>query len=319
MENAIETRGLTKVFGSFGRRLTAVNNLNLSIEKGTVYGFIGPNGAGKTTTIKMLVGAIRATKGKANILGHPAGSVEAKSLIGYSSEHPNFYSMSAFDFLVYSASLCDMPLKEARSRADELLAWMGLEDFRDRNARTFSSGMKQKLSIVQALIHDPEILILDEPTANLDPIGRHEVLGKIRTLATKQNKTIFVSSHILQELEKVVDHVAIVNKGNTILQGSMSDLRDKFSGKHFVIDTVNNEQFVKKISGLRGVEKAWINHNMKIEATVKDPLSFKKALLSMFKGSEQNINGFAPLTMSLENIFMRVIEKAEDDGNGNSK
>ncbi|MBR9681420.1 MAG: ABC transporter ATP-binding protein [Candidatus Altiarchaeota archaeon] len=319
MENAIETVNLTKIFGRFGKRLTAVNNLNLSIEKGTVYGFIGPNGAGKTTTIKMLVGAMRATKGKASILGHSAGTVKAKASIGYSSEHPNFYSMSAVDFLVYSAKLCGMPQKEARSKADELLAWMGLENFRDRNARNFSSGMKQKLSIVQALIHDPEILILDEPTANLDPIGRHEVLDKIRALATKQNKTIFVSSHILQELEKVVDHVAIVNKGNAIMQGDMTELRKKFSEKHFVVDTTNNEKFMKTISGLNGVEKAWMNQHMKIEATVKNPLSFKKALFSAFKGHEQDLTEFAPFTMSLENIFMKVIEKAEGENHGLNK
>lgn len=319
MENAIEIQKLTKSFGYFGKKLTAVNDLNLSIERGTVYGFIGPNGAGKTTTIKMLVGAMRATKGSVSIFGNPAGSVAAKNQIGYSSEHPNFYPMTALDFLIYSAEVCGMTRRSAKSRAEELLAWMGLSDFANRNARNFSSGMKQKLSIVQALIHNPEILILDEPTANLDPIGRHEVLSKIRELATKENKTIFVSSHILQELEKIVDHVAVVNKGNTVLQGSMKNLRSKFSEKHFVVDTVDNEKFVKGISGIRGVEKAWLNQHMKIEAVVKDAVVFKKSLFSMFKGSEQNLNEFAPLSMSLENIFMKVIEKAEDENEDANK
>ncbi|MBR9689735.1 MAG: ABC transporter ATP-binding protein, partial [Candidatus Altiarchaeota archaeon] len=241
MEIAIETSGLTKSFGLF-KKLTAVNSLDMQIEKGTVHGFIGPNGAGKTTTIKMLTGAITPTGGNAHIFGIAAGKNEAKAKIGYSSEHPSFYSLSAFDFLVYNAKLCGVPIDEAKERADELLGWMGLSDFRDKNAKNFSAGMKQKVGLIQALIHNPEVLILDEPTANLDPIGRFDVLEKIKDLAKKEGKTIFVSSHILDELEKVVDHVTILNHGKVVLQSDIKALRGKFSTNTYIVDTVDNKK-----------------------------------------------------------------------------
>ena len=306
MDLAIETKGLRKEFGLFNK-LIAVESLDLKIEKGHIHGFIGPNGAGKSTTIKMLNGAIKSTGGSAQILGYDVGSTDAKSHIGYSPEHPNFYAMSAFDFLVYNAKICGVPIGDAKERADHLLKWMGLEGFRDRNAKNFSAGMKQKLSLAQALIHNPDILVLDEPTANLDPIGRYEVLERIRLLAKKENKTVFVSSHILDELEKVVDHVTIINKGKVIIQSGISDLRKQFSTSKFIIDTSNNEANLKKIAALSGGQKAIMNHERKIEVSVSKPDQFKAKLFAMFKGREGELIEFYPFRMSLENIFLNVI------------
>ena len=269
MEIAIEAQGLTKKFGLL-KKLTAVDSLNMKIEKGTVHGFIGPNGAGKTTTIKMLTGAIGPTAGKAAIFGSPAGSNEAKSHIGYSPEHPSFYALSAFEFLVYNARICGVPVAEARQRADQLLKWMGLEAFRDKNARNFSAGMRQKVGLLQSLIHNPEILVLDEPTANLDPIGRFEVLERIRSLAEKEKKTIFVSSHILDELEKVVDHVTIINKGRVIIQSEIGQLRKKFSTNKFIVETADNMKHLKTVSGVSQVKSAKINHEGNIEVVYLD-------------------------------------------------
>jgi len=308
MEIAIETSELTKTFGLV-KRLTAVNALSMKIEKGTVHGFIGPNGAGKTTTIKMLTGSITPTKGSAQIFGISAGKNEAKAKIGYSPEHPNFYSQSAFKFLVYNARICGIEKKEAELRATRLLDWMGLLDFRDRNAMGFSAGMKQKLGLLQALIHDPEVLILDEPTANLDPIGRFDVLQKIRDLAKKEGKTILVSSHILDELEKVVDHVTIINKGHTVLQSDISSLRNQFSSNKYVVETTNNQTYLPQISKLG---PAALNPDGNIEVTVKDPEKFKSSLFSLFKGNTKNLSGFYPLKMSLENIFMNVLGDKND-------
>ena len=251
---AIQTIGLRKVFGWFGKQIVAVDNLTMKIEKGTIHGFIGPNGAGKTTTIKMLIGAIRPTKGKAYIFGEPAGSVKAKAHIGYSPEHPDFYSMGALDFLTYMGMLYGMSREEARKRGLELLEWLGLENFKHTNARNFSAGMKQKLALAQALVADPDILILDEPTANLDPIGRYEVIKKIGELAKKEKKTVFISSHILHELEKIIDHVTIIDKGKVLLQSSMEELRKRFSANHFVVDTSNNRkalEMLKRSSNVR--------------------------------------------------------------------
>jgi len=308
---AIEAKNVTKVFGRFRNRIVAVKDLDMKIEKGTVHGFIGPNGAGKTTTIKMIVGAIRPTKGKIFVFGHPAGSVKAKSYLGYSPEHPNFYSMSALDFLVYSAEVCGIERKEATKRANELLEWMGLYDFRNKNAKNFSAGMKQKLSLIQALIHDPEILILDEPTANLDPIGRFEILEKLRSLAVEEKKTIFVSSHILHELERVVDHVTIIRKGDVILQTSVKELRKKFAVNHFIVNTVNNSKYFKIIEGSRYVKDIKINHEKKIEIRVSDSSKFKKELIGIFRGRENDLIELSPFKMSLENLFLKIMGREE--------
>lgn len=312
MDLAIESTGLRKEFGLVNK-LVAVESLDLKIEKGHIYGFIGPNGAGKSTTIKMLAGAIKPTSGGARILGYEVGSTEAKSHVGYSPEHPNFYSMTAFDFLVYNARICGVPGGEAKERAEHLLKWIGLEGSRDRNAKNFSAGMKQKLSLAQSLIHNPDILILDEPTANLDPIGRFDVLERIRVLAKKENKTVFVSSHILDELEKVVDSVTIINKGKVIIQTGMNDLRKRFSTNRFIVDTSDNEGYVKKISGMSGVQKAWINHERKIEANVSKPEAFKSKLFAMFRGKEKDLLEFYPFRMSLENIFLNIMGRENHD------
>ena len=304
---AIETIGLRKVFGSFRKKVVAVDNLNMKIEKSTIHGFIGPNGAGKTTTIKMLIGAVRPTKGKAFIFGERAGSVKAKSYIGYAPEHPNFYPMAAIDFLVYMGMLSGLERGEARKRAKELLELFNLYNFREKNASTFSAGMKQKLCLAQALISNPEILILDEPTANLDPIGRYEVLQIIKNLVKKEKKTAFISSHILHELEEIVDHVTIIKKGKTILQSSISNLRKKFSENHFIVDTSDNKSFLKILEKKSDVIKAWRNHKNKIEVLVKDGNKFKKEVVELLAGKNIYLNEFSPYKISLENIFLKIM------------
>jgi len=304
---AIETIGLRKVFGFFKKRIVAVDNLNMKIERGTIHGFIGPNGAGKTTTIKMLIGAIKPTKGKGFIFGNPIGSIKAKSYIGYSPEHPDFYPIPAIDFLVYMGMLSGLSENEARKRGMELLEWLGLEKFKDVNAKNFSAGMKQKLALAQALINDPDVLILDEPTANLDPIGRFEVINKIGELAKKEKKTVFVSSHILHELEKIVDHVTIIDKGKVVLQASIEELRKRFSERHFIIDTNNNSSMLKALKGSSNVERVWMNHEGKIEVIVKNSEKLKREIFTLLKSYRLTLNEFSPFKMSLENIFIKLM------------
>ena len=169
----IEAKNLTKTFGDF----TAVDGIDLMVRKGTIHGFVGPNGAGKTTTMKMLIGAISCTRGEGYIKGYEVGSITAKQLIGYSPEQPFFYKdMVASDYLVYMARICGMKRAEARNKALDLLNWLDLGDFSESKVGGFSAGMKQRLSLAQALIHEPELLILDEPTANMDPTGRMAIL-----------------------------------------------------------------------------------------------------------------------------------------------
>ena len=176
----IETKELTKAFGKF----VAVDGIDLRVGEGSIHGFVGPNGAGKTTTIKMLVGAIRCTKGSGVIRSHPIGSVAARRLIGYSPERPSFYGdMTTLDYLTYMARVSGVEGNGVKKKAAELLDWIELGRFLDTKVGGFSAGMKQRLSLAQALIHEPELLILDEPTANLDPTGRMSILDKLRQLS----------------------------------------------------------------------------------------------------------------------------------------
>ena len=225
-ELMIETKGLTKAFGSF----IAVNSIDIKVKKGTIHGFIGPNGAGKTTTIKMLIGSIRPTEGTGFIKGHKIGSFEARKLIGYSPEQPKFYdNMTAFDYVVYVGRISGMDKKDAESRALELLEWLELGEFVHKKVGGFSAGMRQRLGLVQALVHNPELLILDEPTANLDPGGRLSIINKLESLSKEKNITVFVSSHILSELEKMVDFVTVLDKGRVVIEGDVESLKRKLA------------------------------------------------------------------------------------------
>ena len=189
MTYAIETQGLTKMFCNF----TDVDDISITVKEWTINGFIGPNGAGKTTTMKLLIGALHPTSGSGSVKGHPIGSMEAKKLLGFSPEHPKFYGdMKAQKYLVYMGMVCGMPRAAADQRTSELLKWLGIDAFADKNIHGFSAGMCQKLSLAQSLIHEPEILILDEPTANLDPAGRLSIIENLKEICHESNVTVFI-------------------------------------------------------------------------------------------------------------------------------
>ncbi len=222
MTNAIETTDLTKQFGD----LTAVDGINLSVEQGRIHGFVGQNGAGKTTTIQMLVGLLSPTAGSATICGEPAGSLAAKKRIGYSPQEPQFYStMTGYDYLRYMGKTAGMG-GDAADRAKELLEWLDLDDAAHKKIGGYSGGMKRRLSMAQAVIHDPDVLILDEPTATLDPEGRKEIIDALQDM-TDEGMTVFVSSHVLDELEKFIEYVTILHEGTLVESGPLDAIQDK--------------------------------------------------------------------------------------------
>jgi len=195
----IWSKDLTKVYGYGDSKITAVDEINLAVKKG-VHGYLGPNGAGKTSTINMLIGAISITKGEAKIRGLTAGSMEAKRLIGFLPQDPAFYGkMTGKEYLEYFGRVSGFGWIKAQEKAKELLRSYDLEGAKGRKIRTYSRGMKQKIGLASALIREPEILILDEPTSNLDPLGRKEIISEIRTLG--KELCVFVSSHVLSEME----------------------------------------------------------------------------------------------------------------------
>ncbi|MEZ4467203.1 MAG: ABC transporter ATP-binding protein [bacterium] len=195
------------------QRVEAVRGVSLRVEPGEIFGFLGPNGAGKTTTIKMLMGLIRPTSGTASILGRPLGDREARARLGFLPEHPYFYDyLKPIEFLDFYGRLFRIDARERRRRAEALVDRVGLRHAVNRPLRKFSKGMVQRIGIAQALINDPDLVVLDEPMSGLDPMGRKDVRDLIFALK-EQGKTVFFSSHILQDVEALCDRVAIMARG----------------------------------------------------------------------------------------------------------
>ena len=225
--DAIVIEGLTKTFWSGwpGRpSVTVLDGLTLSIGQGQIYGFLGPNGSGKTTTLKILLGLMYATTGRVEVLGKPAGNVMVRKRIGFLPESPYFYDyLTAEEFLTFYGHLAGLDRVELNKRVTHLLEIVGLVDARTRQLRKFSKGMLQRIGLAQALIHDPELVILDEPMSGLDPVGRKEVRDLILGLRD-QGKTVFFSTHIIPDVEMICDRVGVLAKGKLLTTGRVEEL-----------------------------------------------------------------------------------------------
>jgi len=225
--DAIVIEGLTKTFWSGwpGRpSVTVLDGLTLSIGHGQIYGFLGPNGSGKTTTLKILLGLMHATTGRVEVLGKPAGNVMVRKRIGFLPESPYFYDyLTAEEFLTFYGHLAGLNRVELNKRVTHLLEVVGLIDARTRQLRKFSKGMLQRVGLAQALIHDPELVILDEPMSGLDPVGRKQVRDLILGLRD-QGKTVFFSTHIIPDVEMICDRVGVLAKGKLLATGRVEEL-----------------------------------------------------------------------------------------------
>jgi ABC-2 type transport system ATP-binding protein len=226
IEPVLEIRGLHKVYrGHLGiGRSVAVDGLDLSIRRGEIFGLLGPNGAGKTTTLKILLGLLRADRGEVRLFGLPPADPRARARVGYLPENPYFYDhLTAAEFLDFYGRLRGIPAAERRERVLRTLARVGLADRADTALRKLSKGMTQRLGLAQAIQHEPELVILDEPMSGLDPIGRREVRDCILELR-QSGRTVFFSSHILQDAEMICDRVAILDRGRLSAEGALRDL-----------------------------------------------------------------------------------------------
>ncbi|OGQ98912.1 MAG: hypothetical protein A2505_03230 [Deltaproteobacteria bacterium RIFOXYD12_FULL_55_16] len=220
---ALEITGLSKGFGSGRKKNQVLTNLSLTITQGEVFGFLGPNGAGKSTTIKLLLHFLKPDSGSLRILGKTVGQEEFRHRIGYLSEFPFFYDhLTARETLRLSGRLSGMERQALDQRIPILLERMTLTEAADRRVGGFSKGMKQRLGMANALIHDPEVLIFDEPMSGLDPVGRHQIKGLIAELK-QEGKTIFFSSHILSDIEALCDRIGVINKGVLLYSGGLRD------------------------------------------------------------------------------------------------
>ncbi len=223
---AVEVDGLVKDFkGSIrGKRVRAVDGVSLRIEPGEVYGLIGPNGSGKSTTMKAVLGLLKPTGGRCAVFGRDSSKVDSRSEVGFLPEAPYFYRhLSGRETVNFFGKLCGMRGRVLRDRVDDLLELVGLWEARDRRLRGYSKGMLQRVGLAQALVQDPSLVVLDEPTAGVDPAGSREIRDLIFGLK-ERGKTVFLCSHLLEQVQEVCDRVGIISGGRLVNEGSLDEL-----------------------------------------------------------------------------------------------
>ncbi len=252
-EVVVAVRGLTKVFKDFwGRaKARAVDNVDFEVRRGEVFGLLGPNGSGKSTTIKMLLGLLYPTKGHIEVFGHSPRHVATKSRIGYLPEESYLYRyLNSYETLDFFGNLFRLPAGERDKRAEQLLEMVGLSQTRTRAVGEFSKGMQRRIGLAQALINDPDLVILDEPTAGLDPIGCREVKDLILALA-RRGKTVILSSHLLSDVEDVCDRVVIYYGGRIQAMGTLKELLAKPDVVRITLPVVSRETMERALDVIR--------------------------------------------------------------------
>jgi ABC-2 type transport system ATP-binding protein len=302
LEKIIEIENLSKQF----KEVKAVDGLNLTVYSGDVFGFLGPNGAGKSTTIRMLVSLITPTEGDIKLFGKSLKNERISILknIGAIVEKPDFYGyLSAYKNLEILGRLSHTDV--SKKRIMEVLEFVGLEKRYKSKVKTYSHGMKQRLGLAQALLHDPDLIILDEPTTGLDPQGMKEIRDLIIHLSKDENKTIFLSSHILSEVEIVATRMIILNKGRKIVEGSVSELlnRDEMQVTVEVGNDNQAEQIVKESKWAAKLNTS-VNNKLIFTLTQNEISELNKYLVE--RGV--NVSALIP-TRSLEGYFLDITEK----------
>lgn len=298
---AIETSNLTKLYN----QKPALNKLHLAVKKGEVYGFIGRNGAGKTTTINLLLSLIHSSSGTIKINEQLISFTdqEYKRQIGYVPDVPVFPNyMNAVEYVTYACEMYEMPKDHIKERVIEVLDFVDLHD-RKKKIGAYSRGMKQRLAIAQALVHDPDIVIMDEPTSALDPIGRKDVINII--LKLKGRKTIFYSTHILEDVEKVCDRIGLLDKGNLILEDTIHNIQEQYYQNQMLIVTKQPKEEVFTLLQ----DKAVQNNIVLSETGVLCELNGKttaQELLQILIENNVNILEFKRQNATLEDVFIRV-------------
>jgi ABC-2 type transport system ATP-binding protein len=240
---AVRIENLTKNFPVPLRRqrVTAVRNLSFEVRPGEVYGLLGPNGSGKSTTLKILLGLVTPNQGRAMIFGRDSRDYHSRAAVGFLPENPYFYKfLTAAETLRFYGNVCGLRGAPLNKRIDELLALVGLEEARDRRIGGFSKGMLQRIGLAQALVQDPLLVVLDEPTAGVDPAGSHQIRDLILDLK-KRGKTVLLTSHLLEQVQEICDRVGIMARGEMIREGALEDLVSVKNQTEFIIENLSPE------------------------------------------------------------------------------
>lgn len=300
MSSALRITDLTKSFkvGFIPKTIRALNGISLDVEQGEIFGLLGPNGAGKTTTIKCILSLIHPDSGRIELLGDPIPSRKAKSKIGFLSENPYVYDfLTGREYLQLSANLHGLSSASGNDKADELINFFHLETAANRPLRGYSKGMLQKIGLAQALINDPEFLLLDEPMSGLDPFGRKEVRDLLLSLKGK-GKTLLFSSHILADAELICDRVAIIVGGKLVTTGKLQDQLKKIRGYEVML-TLNQKL---KLDGLEHQVIAVSDFQMLI---LVPSIKQIDEILGLSKTQNFQIESIEPQRQTLEELYLR--------------
>jgi ABC-2 type transport system ATP-binding protein len=310
----IEAVNLTKRYGSFA----ALSNLNLKIEGSKCVGFLGPNGAGKTTTLKIFTDMIRATNGSALINGVPVHEDKRNALdhCGVLIESPEIYpSFTPKEALLMIAEIRGVPREERAKRIEEAIAEVKMEEWQDKNVGKFSKGMKQRINIASALLSEPDIILLDEPTTGLDPRGMAEVRDIVRSLK-KKNRLIFMSSHLLPEVSDVCDEIAMIDHGKLLVYDTLANVTSNFSNDGANVVEVGFSKplnggtllTVKKISSLANVEHVEQIDPTSLKIKFTGDASAQESLLTEIADMRIGMNRFQPSASALEDTYLNLIK-----------
>jgi ABC-2 type transport system ATP-binding protein len=300
---AIETIALRKEYG----RKIALHGLDLTVQPGEVFGFLGPNGAGKTTTVKILLGLVRSTSGQARLFGRPAGDAEARQRIGYLPENFRFHDwLTGAALLDFHARLAGVSLAERRARIPKILDLVGLSGRGNDRIRGYSKGMTQRIGLAQAIIHEPDLVLLDEPTSALDPVGRREVRDLIRSLKGR-GMTIFLNSHLLSEVEMVCDRVAIVDRGRIVRSGKLTDLIGGVPEVRVTVDRID-PGLLELLAAYGSITRV---QDCTITLGVEDLEVAPKLADALVRGGYR-LYGLVPSHQSLEDLFLSLVQSTSD-------
>lgn len=317
-QSVIEAENLSKTYNGF----TAVDHLNLRVEEGEIFGFLGPNGAGKTTTILMLLGLTEPTSGIARVGGYNATreALKVKRITGYLPENLGFYEdLTAIENLSYIARLNTLPDKQERQRIPELLALVGLSAAAEHKVETFSKGMKQRLGIAGVLIKEPRLIILDEPTAGLDPEGANFVTNLIVNLSREQRMTVLLSSHLLHQVQRICHRVGILSRGRLVAEGAVEQLGARvmpISQLKVEIEVENPDphlvDLLQQIEGVASVERSDNNLLITCNRDVRQQIS--RTILESGKSLKQMKSSGYDFEVkssgySLEEIYLRYFQE----------
>lgn len=303
--SVLSLRNVSKTYGDF----TAVNDISLAIPKGSIYGFLGPNGAGKTTTIRMILEIIKPSSGSIQILGH-SSALDVRNRIGYLPEEKGLYKkMKVWALIQYFAMLKGMNKQEAKRQAWQLLEKYGLKDFAEAKVESLSKGMGQKVQVLSAVAHEPELVILDEPFSGLDPVNQ-SVLEDLITDMANNGQTVIFSTHVMQHAERLCDHILLIAKGRKIFDGTVDEAKATIP-RRVILETDDDVSTLATIAGVTDVVRhenldANVATSPQWQLQISEQLNPQEILRSCFERSI-SLNRFEFTEPSLHDVFVHLV------------